>query len=146
MVSANSHMNQVKRYISTHAWFLREPGKWPGLNTRVPDALLRRSAHVCGGPLPKSSCVDAVGSEDTGNADLVIKRRRRVCEGMGIPLGKTLLPMWAAWGISGAAKPLRRQSQAVSFRRLVQRPAALTCLLWVLTPAELGLQALWPDG
>jgi hypothetical protein len=56
--------------------------------------------------LPKSSCIDAVASGDTGNADLVTKRYRRVYKGRQIPLGKTF-PMWAAWGISGAAKPLR---------------------------------------
>jgi hypothetical protein len=70
------------------------------------------SAHVCGRTLPKSSYIDAVASGGTGNADIVIKRRRRAYKGTKIPLGKTLLrvrlfPMWAAWGISGAAKPLR---------------------------------------
>lgn len=48
----------------------------------------------------------AVASEDTGNADLVIERCRRAYKGMGFPLGKAL-PMWAAWGIPGAAKPPR---------------------------------------
>jgi hypothetical protein len=59
----------------------------------------------------KSSCIDAVASGDTGNADLVTKRYRRVYKGREIPLGKTF-PMWAAWGISGAAKPLRRMCAA----------------------------------
>ncbi len=46
---------------------------------------LYRTAHVCGRTLPKSSCIDAVASEDTGNADLAIKRCRRVYRGMVIP-------------------------------------------------------------
>jgi hypothetical protein len=71
-----------------------------------PNALLYRSAHVCGRTTTKSSCIDAVASEDTGNADFVIKRCRRVHKGMVIPWGKTY-PTWAAWGISGAAKPPR---------------------------------------
>ena len=49
-----------------------------------------RPAHVCGRTLPKSSRIDAVASGDAGNADLVIKRRRRAYKGMEIPLGKTL--------------------------------------------------------
>jgi hypothetical protein len=38
----------------------------------------------------KLSRIDAVASGDAGNAELVIKRCRRVYEGMEIPLGKTL--------------------------------------------------------
>jgi hypothetical protein len=71
------------------------------------------STCFCGRTLPKSSCIDTVASGDTGNADLVTKRYRRVYKEREIPLGKTF-PMWAAWGISGAAKTtaanVRRQS------------------------------------
>jgi hypothetical protein len=107
----------------------RVSGRISPLGLDATNALAYRSAHVCGRTLPKSSLIDAVASGNTGDAGLVMKRCRRVYEG---------IEMWAAWGVSGAAKPplrrVRRQSQAVSFGQLMQRPAALPCLLRCLLP------------
>jgi hypothetical protein len=104
----------------------------------------QQSAHVfCGRTLPKSSWIDAVASGDTGNADLVTKRCRRVYKGREIPLGKTF-PMWAAWGISGAAKPLRRMCAA---RAKLQALSSLCKgLLHLLANPKCWLPQSWAYG